>query len=442
MINHNESEWQEVHQRATVVDLHAHPGLLALLFRRSLTGRAWSPSWLRGEMTSLTVRTSFDKLEAGGVDVLLSTLYPPERRLFEDIRLFKVIPLKYARLIPFLLPQSVWDKFVKPAYFDVTLKMIEGMEKQVDAYNRNKDNRRRALKVVTSAGELGRVLAQGEGAPLAIIHSVEGAHSLEGKISRQYEGMEWDELDSEQQRQVEAEVLDNLNKLHERGVAYITLAHFYPNKMITPCFPFPEHVALSQVRWENLEKIREKARLTQGLTELGQKVVRKMISLGMMIDVSHATPTARRQIYALVEESHRQAPIVMATHVGAYAINPSPYNLKDWEIKWIADHGGVVGIIFMSHWLMPAETKFGLNAISQHIEHMAEVGTHSVVAIGTDFDGADPPDDLDDASQLPKLTQRLMAEYQSATDRKYTNEQVQKFLGGNALEMLLNGWGK
>jgi len=31
---------------------------------------------------------------------------------------------------------------------------------------------------------------------------------------------------------------------------------------------------------------------------------------------------------------------ILATHVGAYEINPSPYNLKDWELKKIADSGG------------------------------------------------------------------------------------------------------
>jgi membrane dipeptidase len=160
----------------------------------------------------------------------------------------------------------------------------------------------------------------------------------------------------------------------------------------------------------------------------------------MIIDVSHATPTARREIYEMVEASGRQAPIVMATHVGAYGLNPSPYNLEDWEIEWLGRHGGVVGVIFMNYWLMPHETKFGLNAISRHMEYLAQVGTDRVVAIGTDFDGADPPDDIDDAAQLPILTRRLMAEYCSPHERKYTDEQVQRFMGGNALRFLLEAW--
>jgi membrane dipeptidase len=102
----------------------------------------------------------------------------------------------------------------------------------------------------------------------------------------------------------------------------------------------------------------------------------------------------------------------------------------------------VIGVIFMTYWLMLGETKFGLDLISQHIEYISQVGGENVVAIGTDFDGADPPDDIDDAAQLPKLTRRLMGEYLSHTGRKYSDAQVQKFLGGNAARMLVDGWGK
>ena len=53
----------------------------------------------------------------------------------------------------------------------------------------------------------------------------------------------------------------------------------------------------------------------------------------------------------------------------------------------------------------------------------------------------EPPDDLDDASKLSRLTERLVAELASDSGRRYTDDQVKKFLGGNALAMLLNGWG-
>ena len=52
----------------------------------------------------------------------------------------------------------------------------------------------------------------------------------------------------------------------------------------------------------------------------------------------------------------------------------------------------------------------------------------------SDFDGfTDPPDDLKDASQLPRLTQRSLV-------AGYSPEDIQKILGGNALRVLMEGW--
>ncbi len=133
---------------------------------------------------------------------------------------------------------------------------------------------------------------------------------------------------------------------------------------------------------------------------------------------------------------YRQARPILASHVGAYAINPDPYNLQDWELRRIAESGGVTGVIFMNYWLMPHETGRGLNFIVHHIRHMIDTAGSEHVGIGTDFDGfTDPPDDLRDASELPRLTQRLLAE-------GFNLETLTRLWGGNALRALRQGWGK
>ena len=175
--------------------------------------------------------------------------------------------------------------------------------------------------------------------------------------------------------------------------------------------------------------------LTQGLMPLGVRVVQRMIDLGMLIDLSHSTPVARQQIYELCDASGKRVPL-LATHVGAYEINPSPYNLTDWEVKRIARDGGVVGVIFMPYWLMPKESGMGLNFVSRTIAHFVNVGGEDVVGIGTDFDGfATPPEDLYNAEQMPRLTQRLLID-------GHSEARVKKILGGNALRALREGWGK
>jgi membrane dipeptidase len=243
-------------------------------------------------------------------------------------------------------------------------------------------------------------LGLGDDRPIGVVHCVEGGHSLDGN-------------------------LDNLQRLSDRGVAYMTLAHFFENEIVHPCFPWPESVQ----KFGCFQSDRD---VSLGLKPFGEQVVEKMMELGMLIDVSHCTPPARARIYDIVG---KRAPL-MATHVGAYEINPSPYNLQDWEIKRIAEGGGVVGVIFMNYWLMPHETKRGINFVARTIDHFAKTGGIDHVSIGSDFDGfTDPPDDLKDASELPKLTQRLVAE-------GYSQEAIIKIWGANALRVLREGWGK
>jgi membrane dipeptidase len=97
----------------------------------------------------------------------------------------------------------------------------------------------------------------------------------------------------------------------------------------------------------------------------------------------------------------------------------------------------------MNYWLMPPETRFGLNYIVRTLAHFIETGGEDVAALGTDFDGfTDPPDDLLDASQMPRLTEYLFAAQASPSARRYGDGTIRKILGGNALRVLREGWGK
>jgi microsomal dipeptidase-like Zn-dependent dipeptidase len=392
----NTLDWKELHQEATLVDLHIHPSLQQQLFRRNLNLRYVINRTLHGN--PMSVRSSFPRLRDGGYDVILSSLYVPERNILQD---FPIV-----RLFRFLRP-DLWKKLIVSNPFDATLNLMRDMEAAVAA-----STPPAALELARSAKELTGILSRPMGQrPIAVIHAVEGAHSL---------GI---------QGNSEQECLQHLETLYQRGVACLTLAHFYPNLFVHPCYPFPEDISRLATKpdlWRDL---------TLGLTEPGKQVVEKMIHLGMLIDLSHCTPTARRQIYEIVDGSHKKVPLI-ASHVGAYSINPTPYNLADWEIRRIARDGGVIGVIFMPYWLMPRESGQGLNFISRHIQYLIETGGEDVVGIGSDFDGfTTPPDDLDNASLMPRLTQRLIAD-------GYGVKRIKKILGENALRALQNGWGK
>jgi len=379
--------WEKLHFNATIIDLHAHPSFNVSLFNRAITSRLYRA---RSAFDPFSVRTNVPKLKEGGVDVMMSVVYAPERGIFDECRMLRL-------LNTFMRP--VWDKIYGRPYFDVTSQMLDEMEEEV-AKAIDPHTRKPLAKFAHSLRELEAILSQENDRPTAFIHAVEGGHCIDGK-------------------------LDNLKALFDRGVAYLTLAHFFANEIAPPVFPWPEYIQKGKC-------FRSERDLTLGLTRFGEEAVEMMVELGMLIDVSHCTPPARARVYEIVG---KRRPI-LASHVGAYEINPSPYNLKDWELKKIAESGGAAGVIFMNYWLMPHETKRGVNFITRTIDHFVRIAGVDHVALGTDFDGfTDPPDDLKDASELPYLTQRLIAE-------DFSEEQIRKILGGNALRMLREGWGK
>ncbi len=389
-------DWKEIQNEATIVDLHIHPAMQQQLFQRNLNVRYVINRTLHGN--PMSVRASFPRLKDGGYDVFFSTLYAPEKGLQQDFPIIKIFRL---------LRPDLWAKLIVAPSYNAILRMIGDMETAVND-SRSYD----LVRMAHSVSDLDAILGQPKGKrPIAVIHAVEGGHSLDA-------GKPGDE-----------EVLDRVEELFKRGVICLTLAHFYPNRVAHPCYPWPEDIVHLSARPETWRD------LTHGLTDVGVQVVEKMIELGMLIDISHCTPTARRQIYAIVDASGTHMPL-MATHVGAYAINPSPYNLEDWEIERVARDGGVMGVIFMPYWLMPNPSGQGINAISRHIQYLFKVGGERAPGIGTDFDGfTTPPDDLDNASLMFRLTQRLVVD-------GYNRDQIKNILGENALRAIRAGWGK
>ena len=370
-------EIQRLHREAPLTDVHAHPSLKAYLFRRNLWRHYWSGSFLN----PFSSRTDFQRLSKGGVGVVVAAHYLPERRLAECF---------WIRAAAFLLIPA-YPKLMHGSRFERLLEMVEAMEREV---GRRPDR----TEVARSYADLARIQAAGK---MAVVHAVEGAHVLEGDLGR-------------------------LDTLAQRGVAMLTLTHFYPNQVASQVDAIPKDLILRRIC--NLD-------LQPGsgppLTEFGKEVVRRCVELGIVVDVTHCTPEARGAVF---QEVSCARPVV-ASHVGAQALRPTPYNLADEEIEEIARGGGAVGVIFMPYWLSPGEEKTGLASIWATLEHIRDVtGSWEHAMLGTDFDGfTDPPDDVPDASHLGAVTQMMI-------DRGLPEVEIKRILGGNALRVLRSGW--
>jgi membrane dipeptidase len=143
-----------------------------------------------------------------------------------------------------------------------------------------------------------------------------------------------------------------------------------------------------------------------GLSDAGRALVGACNELGLVIDVSHLN---ERGFWDVAELS--QAPLV-ASHSNAHALCPSPRNLTDDQLRAVGESGGVVGINFCVAFAREDgadEPDTPLSAIAAHAAHVAEVAGLDAVALGSDFDGATMPHELDGAAKLPALYDALRA---------------------------------
>lgn len=159
-----------------------------------------------------------------------------------------------------------------------------------------------------------------------------------------------------------------------------------------------------------------------GLTELGRTIVSEMNRYGMIIDVSHLAETT---FWDVIETS--QLPII-ASHSGAFSVFIHERNLKDEQILAIKDNGGVIGVVFFRDFI--AKPGFAsVEKIVDHIDHIVKLAGVDHVGLGSDFDGAEMPWDMEDSSKIYKITEELAI-------RGYSEKDIKKILGLNMLRVI------
>jgi membrane dipeptidase len=206
-----------------------------------------------------------------------------------------------------------------------------------------------------------------------------------------------------------------------------------------------------------------------GLTDFGKDVVREMNRLGMMVDISHVSD----KTFSDVLEVSR-APVI-ASHSSCRAICDAARNMTDDMMRALAAKGGVIQINyhvgFLSQEFRSAEKshpeweqaiaaevqkrcgdKEGCQLIEgdritreyveqgklprvdwtkiiEHIDHAVKVAGVDHVGLGSDFDGANMPFGMEDATKLPQITEALLR-------KGYSEGDVKKILGENTLRLM------
>ncbi|MCG8316827.1 MAG: membrane dipeptidase [Pseudomonadales bacterium] len=156
-----------------------------------------------------------------------------------------------------------------------------------------------------------------------------------------------------------------------------------------------------------------------GLTAFGKTLIKAMERDGVVLDLAHASDKATDEALRFASK-----PLVVS-HTGVKGVCDRHRNLSDEHIKGVAKLKGVVGI---GYW-PTAACGLAPETIVKSIRYVADLVGVDYVGLGSDFDGAVTTGF--DTSELVLLTQALK-------DDGFSDDEIHKIMGANALRVLLD----
>jgi membrane dipeptidase len=310
---------------------------------------------------------------------------------------------------------SIWidGRITGPAAVEKALDQMDAVRENVKKYSKD-------MALARTAEEVRQAHAQGK---IAALMGVEGGHMIGNDIRV-------------------------LRIFADLGVRYMTLTHFVNDEWADSSTDKPAH---------------------NGLTDFGKEVVREMNRQGILVDISHVSD---KTFYDALEVS--KAPLI-ASHSSCRALCNHVRDMSDDMIKALAAKGGVIQINYEKSFIdqaykdayeketggvaahmtdltkncnndeacisremaklqqkLTAEGKLphvSWERIIDHIDHAVKLVGAEHVGLGSDFDGADMPEGMEDCSKLPKITEALLR-------KGYSESDIRKILGENTLRVM------
>lgn len=255
-------------------------------------------------------------------------------------------------------------------------------------------------------------------------------------------------------------VFQSMENSYPLGTDVSLLEHFYIGglRMIAPV-----HFANNQFA-DSATDINQPY---DGLSPLGEELVREANRLGLVLDGSHASDATVRDMMAI-----STTPVILS-HTGATAIYDHPRNIDDTLLLELAENGGVIQMNIFGGYLeelIPTperqsaveafNAEYGSNPADmdeeqlaawfaarqeldrqyprprstyekfmEHTFHVLDLIGPDHVGISGDWDGGGGVDGMSDVSMLQKITRDLLA-------AGYTQADVEKIWGGNMMRLV------
>jgi len=303
---------------------------------------------------------------------------------------------------------SVWvpPELEGPQAVAVLIEQIDLVHRLVERYPDD-------LELALSAADIERIHSEGR---IACLIGMEGSHSV-------------------------GDSLAVLRQAYILGARYLTLTHWQTTGWADAATSAPRH---------------------DGLSEAGEKAVREMNRLGMMVDLSHVSSETMGDVLDITA-----APVIFS-HSNAATLDAYPRNVPDEVLERLPANGGIVMVNFAAFFIsqdvvtyvaerkaeqarletvhpgspetvdqllaawkeahpMPQVT---ISQLADHIEWIRKVAGVDHIGIGSDFDGISAtPEGLDDVSDYPALLAELLR-------RGWSDDEVAAVAGGNLLRVL------
>ena len=202
-------------------------------------------------------------------------------------------------------------------------------------------------------------------------------------------------------------------------------------------------------------------RTDAGLSHFGLQLVERLNEARIVVDCTH---TGYRTTMDAIEASTR--PVVFS-HSNAKAVQDSPRNITDDQIRAAAATGGLIGMVGFPSFVS-ASNKPTLDEFIDHIDHVVKLVGDDHVGLGIDYywiqaafteleeatriyeefvaagkwrpEAYPPPpihyvDGIETPRDLRNLTRRLL-------ERGYSEPSTKKILGGNWIRVFREVWGE